>query len=93
MHGTIMIFFAVSPLLIGALGTYVVPLAIGARNMAFPSLSPLSFWTNVAAGIVLVVSFFVPSGRPPAAGPPTRRSRRPSASRGRAKQCGSSRSS
>ena len=62
MHGTIMIFFAVSPLLIGALGTYVVPLAIGARNMAFPSLSPLSFWTNVAAGIVLVASFFVPLG-------------------------------
>jgi cytochrome c oxidase subunit 1 len=62
MHGTIMIFFAVTPLLIGALGYFVVPLAIGARDMAFPTLSLLSFWTNVAAGAVLVASFFVPLG-------------------------------
>lgn len=62
MHGTIMIFFAITPILIGAFGNYCIPLMIGARDMAFPTLNMLSFWTMVASGIVLVASYFVPMG-------------------------------
>ncbi|HUB07342.1 MAG TPA: cbb3-type cytochrome c oxidase subunit I [Myxococcales bacterium] len=62
MHGTIMIFFAVTPILIGAYGNFCIPLLIGARDMAFPKLNMLSFWTQMIAGLILVVSFFVPLG-------------------------------
>jgi cytochrome c oxidase subunit I len=62
MHGTIMIFFAVTPILIGGFGNFCVPLLIGARDMAFPRLNLASFWTMAAATGVLVVSFFVPLG-------------------------------
>jgi cytochrome c oxidase subunit 1 len=62
MHGTIMIFFAVTPILIGGFGNFCVPLLIGARDMAFPRLNMLSFWTMAAATGVLVASFFVPLG-------------------------------
>ncbi len=62
MHATIMIFFAIMPLLIGAFGNYVVPLQIGARDMAFPTLNMLSFWTAVPGGILILVSFLVEGG-------------------------------
>jgi len=67
MHGTIMIFFAVTPVLIGGFGSFCVPLLVGAREMSFPRLNRLSFWTLAAATAVLVISFFVPYG-PAAAG-------------------------
>jgi cytochrome c oxidase subunit 1 len=67
MHGTIMIFFAVTPILIGGFGNFCLPLLIGARDMAFPRLNMLSFWTMAAATAVLTASFFVPLG-PPQAG-------------------------
>jgi len=57
MHGLVMIFWAVTPILIGALGHFCVPLLVGARGMAFPVLCALSYWTFVASGIVLGLSF------------------------------------
>jgi len=67
MHGTIMIFFAVTPVLIGGFGNFLLPLMLGARDMAFPRLNMASFWTMFAATAVLTASFFVPLG-PPEAG-------------------------
>src|SRR5437868_10060330 len=66
MHGTIMIFFAVTPILIGAFGNFLIPLMIGARDMSFPRLNALSFWTMAAATATLTASFFVPLGAPAA---------------------------
>ncbi|HUE85488.1 MAG TPA: cbb3-type cytochrome c oxidase subunit I [Vicinamibacterales bacterium] len=62
MHGTIMIFLAVVPLLTGAFGNYLVPLQIGARDMAYPRLNATSYWTYLVAGVVMVASFFVEGG-------------------------------
>jgi cytochrome c oxidase subunit 1 len=62
MHGTIMIFFAITPMLIGAFGNFLIPLMIGARDMIFPKLNMLSVWTMVLASLVLLASFFVPYG-------------------------------
>ncbi len=62
MHGTIMIFLAVVPLAVGGFGNYLVPLMLGSREMAFPRLGALSFWTYAAAGVVMLASFFVTGG-------------------------------
>jgi len=62
MHGLIMIFFAITPILIGAFGNYTIPLLIGARDMAFPKLNMYSFWTFVISLILIVASFFVELG-------------------------------
>jgi len=62
MHGTIMIFLGLTPLLIGAFGNFCIPLMIGARDMIFPLLNMLSFWTVVLGGLVGFYSLFVPLG-------------------------------
>ena len=62
MHGTIMIFFAITPVLIGAFGNFCIPLSIGARDMSFPTLNMLSFWTQVLSSLVLTASAFAPGG-------------------------------
>ena len=62
MHGTIMIFFAVTPILIGCFGNFLIPLMIGARDMLFPWLNMASFWVTFAGGVVMFASFFVPMG-------------------------------
>ena len=66
MHGTIMVFFVAMPILLAAFGNFLIPLMIGAQDMAFPKLNMLSFWIFFLASAVLVSSFFVPGG--PAAG-------------------------
>jgi cytochrome c oxidase subunit 1 len=62
MHGTIMIFYAITPILIGAFGNYLIPLQIGARDMVFPLLNMLSFWLAFASGLILLGSLFTPLG-------------------------------
>jgi cytochrome c oxidase subunit I len=62
MHATIMIFFAVIPLLMGGIGNYVVPLMIGAEDMAFPRLNMASYWIYLAAGLIILFSFIIPGG-------------------------------
>ena len=67
MHGTIMIFFVVIPVLAGAFGNFLIPLMIGADDMAFPRLNMLSYWFMWPAFICMTASFFSP-GYGPAAG-------------------------
>ncbi len=62
MHATIMIFFVVMPILVGTFGNLLVPLMIGARDMAFPKLNMLSFWVSAVAGVIMLSSFFVTGG-------------------------------
>lgn len=65
LHGTTMIFLVVVPLLIG-LGTYIMPLQIGARDMAFPRLNAMSYWLFLFGGVLLYCSILV--GNSPDAG-------------------------
>jgi len=62
MHATIMIFFVVMPFLVGGFGNFLIPLMIGAGDMAFPVLNMLSFWVAVPASVLMLYSFFVPGG-------------------------------
>lgn len=61
MHGTMMIFLWIIPSLVG-LANYLVPLMIGARDMAFPKLNAMAFWIIPPAGLLLLLSFLLPSG-------------------------------
>jgi heme/copper-type cytochrome/quinol oxidase subunit 1 len=61
MHGTTMIFLVVMPMLIG-FATYMAPLMIGARDMAFPRLNALSFWMLLFGGVLLHYSFVAGPG-------------------------------
>jgi cytochrome c oxidase subunit I len=61
MHGTTMIFFMVMPILFG-FANYLVPLMIGARDMAFPRLNAFSFWMTALGGLLLYFSFIGANG-------------------------------
>src|SRR5689334_5953 len=61
MHGTTMIFFVAMPVLFG-FANYLVPLMIGARDMAFPRLNAFSFWITAFGGVFLYSSFIGASG-------------------------------
>ena len=61
-----MIFFVIIPLLTGAFGNFLIPLMIGARDMAFPKLNMFSYWFMWPAFILILYSFFVEGGAPEA---------------------------
>ena len=61
IHGTAMIFLFVVPILAG-FGNYVVPLMIGARDMAFPRLNAMSYWLFLLGGLVILGSFLADGG-------------------------------
>src|SRR4051812_40043886 len=62
MHATIMIFFVIIPLLTGAFGNYLIPLMIGARDMAFPKLNMFSYWFMPPAMVLIAYSFVCEGG-------------------------------
>ena len=64
MHGTTMVFLAIVPIFTG-FANFIIPLQLGARDMAFPRLNALSYWLLLGGGIVLYSSFLF---GPPAAG-------------------------
>ncbi|MDE2452810.1 MAG: cbb3-type cytochrome c oxidase subunit I, partial [Burkholderiales bacterium] len=57
-HGMIMIFFVAMPFVVGLMN-FVVPLQIGARDVAFPWLNNFSFWMTVFGGVLVMISLFV----------------------------------
>ncbi len=65
MHGTTMLFLAALPILFGFFN-YIIPLQLGARDVAFPFLNSLGFWTFFFGGLMLNISFF--TGHVPDAG-------------------------
>ena len=62
MHGMIMVIYLLTALFLGGFGNYLVPLMLGARDMAFPFVNMLSFWVYLLSVLILLSSFFVPSG-------------------------------
>ncbi|MFN7471592.1 MAG: cytochrome c oxidase subunit I [Roseiflexaceae bacterium] len=65
MHATTMIFLVIMPMNVG-IGNYIVPLMVGARDMAFPRLNALSIWLFIGGGLLLYLSFL--TGGAPNAG-------------------------
>jgi cytochrome c oxidase subunit 1 len=62
MHASVMIFFVIIPMLVGAFGNFTIPLMIGAKDMAFPKLNMMSYWFMWPAFILILISFFVEGG-------------------------------
>src|ERR1700748_412842 len=63
MHGLIMVFGAIMPAFVG-FANWMIPLQIGAPDMAFARMNNFSFWLLIPAAIMLASSFFVPGGAP-----------------------------
>jgi len=64
MHGTIMVFFLFTAVLTGGFGNFLIPLQIGARDMAFPFLNALSYWVFLCSCIVIFSALLVQGGAP-----------------------------
>jgi cytochrome c oxidase subunit 1 len=62
MHGMIMVIYLLTALFLGGFGNYLIPLMVGARDMAFPYVNMLSYWVYLLAVLILVASFFAPGG-------------------------------
>ena len=60
MHGMIMVIFFLTALFLGGFGNLLIPLMIGARDMAFPYINMMSFWVFVLSLLVLMASYVVP---------------------------------
>ena len=64
MHGTIMVFFVLTTAPLGGFGNYFLPIQIGARDMAFPTMNMLSFWITFVSFMVLLADLFAAGGAP-----------------------------
>ena len=64
MHGTIMAIFVLTAIFTGGFGNFLIPLQIGARDMAFPLLNMLSYWIYLLSCLVVLLAFFVEGGAP-----------------------------
>ena len=64
MHGTIMVFFVLTTAPLSGFGNYFLPIQIGARDMAFPTLNMLSFWVTFVAFSVMLWALFATGGAP-----------------------------
>ncbi len=62
MHASVMIFFVIIPILAGAFGNFLIPLQVGYKDMAFPTLNMLSYWFMWPAFIMILCSFFAEGG-------------------------------
>src|SRR6202008_5188722 len=62
MHGTILVFFVLTAGLSGTFANFLIPLQVGARDMASPFLNMLSYWFFFAASVVMLSSVFVQTG-------------------------------
>ena len=62
MHGTVLVFFVLTGGLSGTFANFLIPLQIGARDMASPFLNMLSYWFFFTASVVMLSSFFVQTG-------------------------------
>ena len=62
MHGSLMIFFVIIPILVGAFGNFLIPLHVGTHDMAFPVLNAASYWVFFLACILAVAGFFCDGG-------------------------------
>jgi cytochrome c oxidase subunit 1 len=62
MHASVMIFFVIIPMLAGAFGNFLIPLMVGARDMAFPKLNMMSYWFMWPAFIIILLSFYSEGG-------------------------------
>ncbi|HUF39762.1 MAG TPA: cbb3-type cytochrome c oxidase subunit I, partial [Anaerolineales bacterium] len=58
-HGLIMIFWAITPIMIGCFGNLTIPLMIGARDMAFPRLNAFAYWINIPGAVLVVATLFL----------------------------------
>ncbi len=67
LHGTLMVFFVLTTAPQSGFGNFVLPIQIGAEDMAFPRLNMLSFWVTFVGLLVLLATFFISDG-PPIAG-------------------------
>ena len=64
MHGTLMVFFVLTTAPQSGFGNFILPIQIGAEDMAFPRLNMLSFWITFLSLGVMLMAFFVPDGAP-----------------------------
>jgi cytochrome c oxidase subunit I len=64
MHGSIMVFLVIIPMLLGAFANYLIPLQIGARDMAFPRLNMVAYWVMWPAYVCFGLAFFAEGGGP-----------------------------
>nr|BFF21502.1 hypothetical protein GCM10025730_50230 [Promicromonospora thailandica] len=89
MHGTVMLLLFATPLFAG-FANVIMPLQIGAPDVAFPRLNMFAYWLFLFGGLITTAGFLTPRVPPRSAGSRTRRCRPPPTVRGWAETCGSS---